>query len=303
MNADSRHAYLIMCHKDDYLLRRLISALDDSRNDIYIHMDSKTDCDMEQIRQIAQYSHIVVVERTDVTWGDYSQINAELILLKAALSSHHYEYLHLLSGSDFPIQTQDIIHSFFHNHRGTEFVQIDSVSYSEYKYRVERYYPLQHILGRETASYPNMRHVVFWLLNKLISSVQGVFFPRNQDIKFAKGANWFSITSNLAQYVVDREAWIKKIFSHSLNGDELFLQTIVCNSPFKNRLYQLNSQSSSRSIVRLIDWDRGSPYIFTYKDLEELAQSEMMFARKIVPSDSSFIDALYRLSRQSGTNI
>ena len=36
-----KHAYLIMTHADEYLLQVLISMLDDKRNDIYIHADSK----------------------------------------------------------------------------------------------------------------------------------------------------------------------------------------------------------------------------------------------------------------------
>lgn len=37
----SKHAYLIMKHADEYLLQVLISMLDDKRNDLYIHADSK----------------------------------------------------------------------------------------------------------------------------------------------------------------------------------------------------------------------------------------------------------------------
>jgi len=32
--------------------------------------------------------------------------------------------------------------------------------------------------------------------------------------------------------------------------------------------------------MRLIDWERGAPYVWTIEDYEELSSSEMMFARK-----------------------
>ena len=70
-----------------------------------------------------------------------------------------------------------------------------------------------------------------------------------------KGANWFSITRDLAEYVVAQENWIHKRFSYTLSGDELFLQTLVYNSDFKNCLYQprlimiiINAQGISTGI-------------------------------------------------------
>ena len=35
------HAYMIIAHNQFELLERLIAALDDERNDIYIHIDKK----------------------------------------------------------------------------------------------------------------------------------------------------------------------------------------------------------------------------------------------------------------------
>lgn len=54
--------------------------------------------------------------------GDISQIKVELLLLKTALNQGHYSYLHLLSGVDLPIKSQDYIHDFFTRHAGFEFV-------------------------------------------------------------------------------------------------------------------------------------------------------------------------------------
>lgn len=40
-NHSDRHAYLILCHNQFRILCRLLTALDDERNDIYIHVDKK----------------------------------------------------------------------------------------------------------------------------------------------------------------------------------------------------------------------------------------------------------------------
>ena len=80
-----KHAYLVIAHKDDLTFRTLLQMLDDVRNDIYIHMDSKnTNYDCSRTEKMLHHSSVYHVARTGVTWGGYSQINAELTLLQEA---------------------------------------------------------------------------------------------------------------------------------------------------------------------------------------------------------------------------
>lgn len=48
----------------------------------------------------------------------------ELNLFKYAHDLGKYDYYHLLSGKDFPLQSQDYIHNFFKQNEGMEFVHI-----------------------------------------------------------------------------------------------------------------------------------------------------------------------------------
>lgn len=41
MNAKDKHAYCIMAHGGWEQLQMLVNALDDERNDIYLHIDKK----------------------------------------------------------------------------------------------------------------------------------------------------------------------------------------------------------------------------------------------------------------------
>ena len=107
----NKHAYLIIAHKSDETLYTLLQLLDDSMNDIYVHMDIKNDSFSENTWH-PKYSNLYYTERTNVTWGGYSQIRAELILLSGAIK-RQYQYYHLLSGEDLPIKTQQEIHQFF----------------------------------------------------------------------------------------------------------------------------------------------------------------------------------------------
>ena len=97
---------------------------------------------------------------------------------------------------------------------------------------------------------------------------------------FAKGANWFSITRDLAEKVLSEKAWIRRRFRWSRCCDEVFLQTIVLSSPFAKQLYDRSFSDDYRGVMRYIDWKRGQPYVFRDGDEEELFASGCLFARK-----------------------
>lgn len=64
------HAFLIMAHKDDETLRTLLRTLDDPRNDIFIHMDSKNIAwDENSVLTSISKARIFPVPRISVTWG------------------------------------------------------------------------------------------------------------------------------------------------------------------------------------------------------------------------------------------
>ena len=105
-----KHAYLIMTHADEYLLQVLISMLDDKRNDIYIHADSKW-TNFAQEKFTTQHAGLYILShRLDGRWGDISLMYIEYELYRTAYARGGYDYYHLLSGSDLPIKSQDYIH-------------------------------------------------------------------------------------------------------------------------------------------------------------------------------------------------
>ena len=127
-----------------------------------------------------------------------------------------------------------------------------------------------------------------------------VHLKRNAKIQFQKGPNWFSITDDLARYVIEREEWIKKAFHDTICCDEVFLQTVVINSVFADRIYQYAStKNTEEAAMRLVDWERGGPYVFKSEDYSELLNSNMIFARKFdCQTDNNIVNKLYAKERQ-----
>lgn len=82
------HAFMIIAHNQFELLKKLILALDDERNDIFVHIDAKVkDFDFDSFKSLTKFSEIHFTDRINVTWGDFSQVKAEMILLKAAVEN------------------------------------------------------------------------------------------------------------------------------------------------------------------------------------------------------------------------
>lgn len=280
-----QHAYLIIAHRNDYTFQTLLSLLDDERNDVFIHMDIKnrlySPTGTEEHFHCSNVYH--TPERLNVQWGGYSLIAAELLLLKTATSSGRYKYYHLLSGQDLPIKSQDYIHSFFKSSYGKEFVAFDD-SVFKWQQRVNLYHIFQEQIGRKQ-SFPFQINNIFLGFQRLIG------INRNKNVVFPKGANWFSITDDLAHFVLSKEDWIHKTFKYTQAADEIFLQTIVQNSEYVDRLYYPVHNNDPHAYMRLIDWKRGSPYIWQIENKLELQNSDLLFARKFdCEIDKNIID-------------
>lgn len=105
------------------------------------------------------------------------------------------------------------------------------------------------------------------------------------DTEIYMGAQWFSITHDMALYVLSRRGEMKKLLRYGLAADELLVQTLVMASPFSQRV------SGAR---RTIDWKRGSPYIWRMEDFDYLMNSEALWARKFDEQvDNDIIEAIF----------
>lgn len=274
----NKHAYLIIAHNQFELLETIIKMLDDERNDIYIHIDEKVkDFDFAHFENIPVHSKLMFSPRVRITWGDYSQVRSETVLLKTAFenqdSEQPYSYYHLISGVDLPIKTNNEIYSFFEQNYPAEFVHIASEAECKSAENRIKYY---HLFRKKR----NMLNKILAQAVLRLQKAVGVNRLRNTDISVKKGTNWFSITNEFAAYLLQREDFINKTFSNSYCCDEVFVQTLLYNSPFKENLFIKEQGNNQFACARLIDWQRGNPYVFTANDFDEIISSPAMFARK-----------------------
>lgn len=286
-----KHAYLFMVYNNINVLEKSLKLIDNKKNDIYIHIDIKSNI-MEKLKKITdnlKFSNVYYTQRLDVRWGDYSQIDCELLLLKEATSNLEYQYYHLLSESDLPIKSQEEIHNFFSTNNGKEFIEFQEFPKNRlFSTRFKVY----NIFTRDQKEPNKIKRYVKYVIRKIFTISQ-LFVGYDRTKKFNKeikyGSNWFSITDKLARYVIEHESIIKEMFEHGVCVDEHFLQTLVFNSDFRKDVYKEGN-------MRLIIWknNANSPYVFKIENYDDIVNSNKLFARKFSENiDLKIVDKIY----------
>ncbi len=295
----NKHAYLIMAHNNFEQLKLLIDVLDHERVDIFIHIDKKSDFrDYDSLKAHAKRSYIDIFSEVSVYWSDYSLTECEFVLLEHAHRNGPYEYYHLISNADFPLKSQQKILDFFDANKGKEFVTfrfpMNLWPFRNKQYTTEHKY--YHFMTKslrtgnkfvDVSSYCIEYFLVFLQFLLRVDRIKGKYVP-------CKGSNWWSITQDLADYIISQKEWIEKNFKHTRASDEVFVSVLVYNSEFNERRYNMSNECPCDGNQRLIDWKRGFPYSFNINDYDEVISSNLMFVRKTnMKTDGGLVEKLH----------
>ena len=286
-----KHAYLILAHGSYSLLQRLVSAIDDERNDIFIHIDRKQ---KELPRIQVRHSRLFLLdrERVSVFWGDVSVVAAEFALMASAYKQGEYAYYHLLSGVDLPLKSQNDIHDFFETHQGKEFIGFyggADLSVSLVR-KVQRY----HLFAQDFRG-SGLVFLAKRIARALAIRAQELLgIKRHTNIRFAKGTQWWSLTGALIESLLSKQDEILSLYKHTFCADEIAIQTYVYNSPFMAQVFA--PKDEAKSSLRHIGWRDGALYDWTRADYEDLKHSTALFARKFNEEDPDFLDSIIELS-------
>lgn len=286
-----KHAILIIAHNQFEILKKLITMLDDKRNDIYIHVDKKSkNFKKEEFDNICKYSSLMFIPRINTYWGDSSLVECELQLMEAALSSNEdYCYFHLLSGVDLQIKKTEEIHDFFDKNPNKQFIALRYAASSIKDIDMYHFFlPLR--------SYNKYIAKVCEVISISIQKIMRIHRLKNCDFILCKSQQWFSITQECAQYVVSQRKFIKKLTRFTNCSDEIFLGTVIVNSKYKQEIYE-----PFRSVgghMRLIDRQRcegASPHTWKIEDWNIIKESSFFWARKFdLYKDEKIIDLVFK---------
>lgn len=290
----SRHVFAIMAHSHFELTAKLIRALDHPSAQVVLHLDIPSERRAETLRHHPVLADVPSVERVKGQWGSFSIVRMQLNALKAALE-HSPDYIHVISGQDLPLKPVAEIIEFFDLHSGKEFVHVNPAEKARAMMRRVKLYHSATLLRSRTL--PGFKGQALEGCRKMALGIQElgrVDRTRKWDRDPYFGSQWVSISSALAEYYVENEAWGEKFLAKTHCPDETYFATLFRSSPFADRVYIPDEAQSVN--LRHIRWPKlndGHPHVWTSSDLAELLSSSDLFARKFDPTvDAEVIGAI-----------
>ena len=271
-----RVAYIVSAYKLPDQLTRLLRRLDDGETTVVVHVDRKTSAaTYRRMREgAATVSDARFVDRHVCHWGGFGHVRATLKGIDRLLEDGvAFDYVALLTGQDYPLRSSPSLARFFADAGGATYM---------------RHFPLPQPAwdGRGGLDRFESWHLIGPRPLRLR-------IPRRRRIPgglepYGGSPYWF-LPRPVVQYVkdyVDAHPEYVRFFERVLIPDEIFFQTLVMNSPYRDTVVDAN--------LRYIDWSTDpGPAILGIGDLAKLTSSGMLFARKFDQTvDREILDRL-----------
>lgn len=217
-------AYLILAHNNPKLLKRTIEKLSTQDSDFFIHIDKKSDINL--FADLRRDGVFFIPDRVKVYWGEYSQVEAILRLLRHAFKSPaQYDYFMLISGADYPLKSGKYINDFFSANAGAEFINLVKMP-SPGK-------PIERMTTRRYPSNKPLRRFIFRVLAKLgwatmdHTKVLGA-------LDCYSGHTWWALSRKACDHLlwfVNTNPEVLSYFGKVFAPDESMIHTILGNAP------------------------------------------------------------------------
>lgn len=262
--------YLILAHKNLSHLERLVQKLNDSGVRFLIHMDKESSLKSVNRFPVLNSSNVkFLTKRFPINWGGFNMVRATLELMREAYSQRGKAYYVLLSGSDYPVKTNAEIRNYLSENYGLEFINYWSLPYQNWSTgglnRVQQHWFVDNIGIDESRIIAKLQEEAGFIRNGI------------EAFQIFGGSQWWCLTEKCVSYIlkfVKQNPAVSEYFSSTLIPDEMFFQSIVANSSFKQRLANEN--------LRYLSFIGGAchPETVLPIDLDKVLNSGKLWARK-----------------------
>lgn len=284
--------YLILAHKNPLQLGRMIERLDDGASKFFIHLDAKTP--IEPFAACLEGGHIRFIEpRERCVWGDFSIVRATIHLMEAA--SKEQGVFILMSGQDYPIQSQGYINDFLEHNKEFDFIEIEPLEEKWKPKMVKDKLEHYHILHSEERGHSNcyapFAHCsVFQKLRTLTHLLKGRLSQKNFRLlcslpkrvapferQYAGSQFWaFSERTFYAvlNYIREHKAALEEYYKYTSSPDEIYFHSVLMHLVAKDSTIKLKEQ------ITYVNYFRKNN-VFITEDFDKLTSAKgKIFARK-----------------------
>jgi len=284
--------YLILAHKNPLQLGRMIERLDDGASKFFIHLDAKTP--IEPFAACLEGAHIRFIDKRErCVWGDFSIVQATIRLMEAA--SKEQGIFILMSGQDYPIQSQGYINAFLERNKEFDFIEIEPLEEKWKPKMVKDKLEHYHILHSEERGHSNcyapFAHCsVFQKLRTLIHLLKGRLSRKNFRLlcslpkrvapferQYAGSQFWaFSERTFYAvlNYIREHKAALEGYYKYTSSPDEIYFHSVLMDLVAKDSTIKLKEQ------ITYVNYFRKNN-VFITEDFDKLTSAKgKLFARK-----------------------
>ncbi|WP_314280942.1 beta-1,6-N-acetylglucosaminyltransferase [Capnocytophaga leadbetteri] len=284
--------YLILAHKNPLQLSRMIERLDDGASKFFIHLDAKTP--IEPFAACLEGAHIRFIDKRErCVWGDFSIVQATIRLMEAA--SEEQGLFILMSGQDYPIQSQGYINNFLEHNKEFDFIEIEPLEEKWKPKMVKDKLEHYHILHSEERGHSNcyapFAHCsVFQKLRTLMHLLKGRLSVKNFKLlcslpkrvapferQYAGSQFWaFSERTFYAvlNYIREHKAALEEYYKYTSSPDEIYFHSVLMNLVAKDSTIKLKDP------ITYVNYFRKNN-VFITEDFEKLSSAKgKLFARK-----------------------
>lgn len=309
-----RIAALVMAHKNDDQVGRLIDRLAHPDVDVFLHLDAKWDLSQDRIDRLCTLNggRVYLTRRVSVEPMTYLSLTAELVLIEEAMG-RDYGYLMLLSGQDYPLKPVDSIVEELAGEHPRPFVDVTmwhernwvATSFgSTWALKSLRATVKRGINNRVGPRVLNKalrggNHVVAEAASRVRHRVSGPPAERLRalGVEPAGGSQWWILPADMAATVLERsrDDRLAAVFKNVGSPDETFVQSVLANSRHASRL-TVNPWDEVRQMTRTythFEPGAGHPVLLGVADFDTLAESDALFARKFdLAHDEKVLDLI-----------
>lgn len=283
-------AVLILAHKNIGQVIDLATILSKSFN-VYIHLDIKASISQDEKEKLKKLP-VNVYSKYNAKWGSYNIVRSTVLLMEEALKNKENTYFHLISGQDWPLESPQKIYEKFEKDQKIYmdyWKAIDKEKSNEKLIWWVKYYYNYDQINRRSL-FGKIYHRLILLFQRMLRVDKLKRLGIQEELIYA-GQEWVDIPREPLQYAINKyknDEKLKRLFQSSFCSDEMWLQTILCNSPYRDQI--------NKNINRFIKWERkhGSyPAILDEEDYNEILKSGCFWGRKFEkPISNELIEKL-----------
>ena len=274
-----RHAWLIIAHNEFEVLQHLVSLLDSSESDFYIHFDKKVS-ELPVIK-VNKGRLQILSKRIDVCWGTVSQIKTELLLLETALTNGPYAHYHILSGTHLPLKSIEELLAFYEAHSGEEIMRFWKQDEGDADFKLRRYhFPMRYFKSNQ---HPLRKEIDTFIWKAWLKVQKGCGIRHLTRYVFRKTDNWLSLSEQGCTFLVQHSREILKKYRWSFCGDEYFVATELLAAPIPFQIFDCPN-------LLYVDFIGDTPRSFKMAEYNLFANTPYYWARKFTSDNVSRLD-------------